>query len=41
MGVTGVAVRGQLPVAATHSAGPVGWRIHTGTIEGPLLQRLF
>ena len=24
-------------VAATYSAGIVGWRIHNGTIEGPLL----
>ena len=25
-----------MPVAATYSAGIVGWRIYTGTIEGPL-----
>ena len=27
-----------VPVVATYSAGIVGWRIHTGTIEEPLLQ---
>ena len=26
-----------VPAAALHSAGIVGWRMHAGTIEGPLL----
>ena len=26
-----------MPVAAVYSAGIVGWRIHAGTKEGPLL----
>ena len=40
MGLTSVAARGIVPVAATCSAGIVAWRIsyrHKGTIEGPLL----
>ena len=33
----GVAVRGAVPAASLYSAGIVGWRIYTGTMEGPLL----
>ena len=37
MGSASVAVCGVVPTAATCCAGIVGWRICTGTIEGPAL----